>query len=471
MRILYSLAALFISCVFVLAPPVTSAAEPDMNGKCYGPTKTLTPELKAAFVEEVSALAIKAEHDHGIPAPILAAMSIDESGYGTTKLALATHNVLSYKWSGKSGPGGRALFTLTCQDKNDEGNVYIVFKDRADAADFVSDKLAKSKYYKAATLAYRQAVASGADREASAKAWFRTIAPTYNPYQSQAYIAKVLKAADDPIEVSSGKRDPKTTLWNLATVTNATKATDPKKGGGAQAHLAAVKKAQLASYAITQATNDCPSPAADMFGWPAKKLKACDYKVGPKASPRTAHVVLLDVPPEQTVAWIETACSKQLQGLSGCFDVLVKCAQNNSGMMIPVSGNMMEDMDGVHWKNYFFRNGMTVTFETQGNGGTDQIDSAKQNDLTTMPDSAIKSIPSGVTRFWRTKSQQFAKQFPNQGAPANLKSPAERQQWLDTAKQELLNALSNPENRLLTAWVGAHPKTLAKGVCPEDNSP
>ncbi|BCG73348.1 hypothetical protein MesoLj113a_45060 [Mesorhizobium sp. 113-1-2] len=442
-----------------------------MSGQCYGPTKALTPELKAAFVEEVSALAIKAEHDHGIPAPILAAMSIDESGYGTTQLAIATHNVLSYKWGGKSGPGERALFTLSCQDRHDKGNVYVIFKDRADAADFVANMLATSKYYKAATRAYQKAIASGADREKSAKTWFRTIAPTYNPYHSQAYIAKVLNAADNPIDVTSGKRDPKTTLWSLAAVTNATKPTDTKKGDGIQDHLAAVKKAQLASYAMTRATNNCPSPDTDLLGWPAQKLKACDYKVGSKAKPRSAHVVLLDVPSERTVAWIETACAKQLPGLSGCFEVLLGCAKGNSGMMVPVSGNMMEDMDGVRWKNYFFRNGMTVTFESQENGGTNQISDARQIDLTKMPDSAVKSIPSGVTRFWRTTSQQFAKQFPTEGAPASLKTAAERQQWLDVAKKELLDALSKPENRLLTAWVAAHPKTLAKGACPADKDP
>jgi hypothetical protein len=440
---------------------------PDLNNSCYAPTQELTPDLRKAFVDEISALAAKAEHDHGVPAPIIAAMSINESGYGTTQLALATHNILSYKWNGTTGPGGRKLFTLTCQPKGDVGNVYVVFKDRSDSADFIAGKLATSRYYKAATLAYSKAVASGADRKAAAKAWFTTIAPIYNPYQADKYIAAVLKAADDPLG-QSGTRDEASNLWRLAAASTVSTPTVPADH---TIHVAAVAKAQKAAYAISQSTNDCPYSAADILGWPAKLLKECDYYVGSKTNRRTAHVVLLDVGSEAIATWIETACSKQLPRVEKCFDTVLKCGTDNSGMMIPVSGNMMEDMDHVHWKNYFFRNGMTVSIGGEKNATVNQIDMVRQRELTGMPDTAITSIPSGVTRFWRTKSSQFAALFTREGAPSMLASPSDRQKWLDTARTELLAALEKPDNRLLDAWIAAHPKTLAQGACPKDDAP
>jgi hypothetical protein len=42
-----------------------------MNDPCYGLTKPLTREVRQAFVADVSPLAVKAEADHGVPAPIL----------------------------------------------------------------------------------------------------------------------------------------------------------------------------------------------------------------------------------------------------------------------------------------------------------------------------------------------------------------------------------------------------------------
>ncbi|MER9800757.1 hypothetical protein NKJ36_27225 [Mesorhizobium sp. M0142] len=140
-------------------------------------------------------------------------------------------------------------------------------------------------------------------------------------------------------------------------------------------------------------------------------------------------------------------------------------------MMMPVSGNIMENMDGRHWKNFFFRNGMTVSMTSQRNGTTEQVDMARQREIAGMPDSQIASIPSGLTRFWRTKPSQFAARFPSSGAPLTVRTPQDRQKWLDLARVEMLAALQSPNNHLLEAWVAAHPKTLARGTCPSDNDP
>src|SRR5690348_14462291 len=63
---------------------------------CYG-TKPghPTPGERAAFVKDVSALAIVAERKHGVPAAALAALAIIESGYGWTRLALEANNIFA----------------------------------------------------------------------------------------------------------------------------------------------------------------------------------------------------------------------------------------------------------------------------------------------------------------------------------------------------------------------------------------
>ena len=38
-------------------------------------------------------------------------------------------------------------------------------------------------------------------------------------------------------------------------------------------------------------------------------------------------------------------------------------------------------------------------------------------------------------------------------------------------RAEILAALGSPTNRLLEAWVAAHPVKLAAGKCPEDSDP
>src|SRR5215470_11800043 len=55
------------------------------------PTRGLTVPLRTSYAQEVSELAVKAERDHGVPAPILAAMAVDQSGYGTIRVALAAN--------------------------------------------------------------------------------------------------------------------------------------------------------------------------------------------------------------------------------------------------------------------------------------------------------------------------------------------------------------------------------------------
>jgi hypothetical protein len=128
---------------------------------------------------------------------------------------------------------------------------------------------------------------------------------------------------------------------------------------------------------------------------------------------------------------------------------------------------MLENMDNEPWKNIFFRNGMTVHMTGQQNFTTDPILIEQQQELALMSDANIENIPTGLTRFWRTRPSQFALRFPNEDTPRTLKTAKDRQKWLDIVRSEFLAALGKPNNRLLEAYMIAHQKELAKGMCPD----
>jgi Mannosyl-glycoprotein endo-beta-N-acetylglucosaminidase len=212
-----------IGCILLFAAKFPLAGEvaaqslanlPNMNDPCYGPTQDLSLDLRRAFVAEISELARKAERDHHVPAAIFAAMSINESGYGTTRLSRDTNNIMSFKWTSDKGPDGRKIYRLTCQPSEDRENRYVTFESRSVAADFVAQRLEQSKYYRAATRKYWADVSACKDRMASGITWFKAIAPAYNPYKTDAYIREVMKAAADPVGLS-GKTDPNANLWRL----------------------------------------------------------------------------------------------------------------------------------------------------------------------------------------------------------------------------------------------------------------
>lgn len=242
-------------------------------------------------------------------------------------------------------------------------------------------------------------------------------------------------------------------------------------GAQTAAHVAAVKTAQTLAYAISDATNGCPLVGADMFGWPGPLVRKCIYAEGPNNKRLPGLVYLLDVKPGTIAQWIETACAKQLPNVPACFATVLKCGRSNSGMMFAVSGNVLENMNPTTWKNYFFRNGMTVSMTGQPNGTANAISLERQEELAQAPDSSIQTIPSGLTRYWRTLPKQFAARFPDAGAPVAVNTPALRQKWLDLARAEFLAALTSPTNRLLEAWVAAHPVKLSAGKCPADTDP
>jgi hypothetical protein len=232
-----------------------------------------------------------------------------------------------------------------------------------------------------------------------------------------------------------------------------------------QQHVADVVKAQKSAYAISTATNGCPVADADLLAWPARHVRYCEYKQG---SLRGA-VYLLTVSPERIAQWLETSCAKHIPGQQDCFRVVLQCGRLNSGMMFPVSGNIIENGG-----NYFFRNGMTVRMPGFVNAGTRPIALEAQRALAQQPNTAVTGIPSGLSRFWRTLPRHFADLFPEKGAPRKLDTAEAQQKWMAIVQSDVLAALEKPDNPLLDAYMAAHKASLAAllgkpigvGSCP-----
>ncbi|WJH39396.1 glucosaminidase domain-containing protein [Aliirhizobium terrae] len=195
----------------IFLPTSANSEQVDRQGIgpwCYNPVRSPTSAEKVSFVEEVSAPAVDAERKWGVPAPILAAMAIVESGYGFTRIAIKSNNILAFKWPGDTIAAGRKKFKLWCQPLEDKGNIYPAFKTRAEAIDFVASRLKFASHYKAATVTYGVDLKNGVDRKTAARKWLRTIAPKYN-WRPEQYIPDVSNMVEDPI--GDGSR----TLWRL----------------------------------------------------------------------------------------------------------------------------------------------------------------------------------------------------------------------------------------------------------------
>src|SRR5215475_13376066 len=97
-------------------------------------------------------------------------------------------------------------------------------------------------------------------------------------------------------------------------------------------HVNAVRHAQRSAYAITDATNDCPTVGSDILGWPGSMVRKCVYVEGPRQHQLTGVVFLMDVKPEVISRWIEATCVGELRDSPQCFNTVLRCGQANSGM-------------------------------------------------------------------------------------------------------------------------------------------
>jgi hypothetical protein len=191
------------------------ASSPAAGSGCFEPLPGHpTTAERRAFVEEVSRLATTAEERHGVPAAAVAAMAIQESGYGWTPLARNTNNLLAWKYTTEEAAGGRESWTLNCPALG-VSDRYIVFADRAEAVDFVAGQLATSDNYGADTARYRQDRAQGGgDVVQAVDRWVDAVA---DPYSSDpdAYRAAIKRVMNDPYQPSD-QRSPDQNLYRLS---------------------------------------------------------------------------------------------------------------------------------------------------------------------------------------------------------------------------------------------------------------
>jgi hypothetical protein len=240
--------------------------------------------------------------------------------------------------------------------------------------------------------------------------------------------------------------------------------TTPARAQSAE-HVAAVKAAQGAAFMRANAANGCPLVGEDFLGWPGNLVRRCEYAQGNL----TALVYLLDIEPERVAQWIEAGCAENLPDVAACFNRILGCGVQYSSMAFPVSGNVLENKNDTSFKNTFFRNGMTIA--SPHNGKSDQISIEEQDKLARAPDAEISGLPTGAARYWRTLARHLAAKAMDIDVPSELNTKERRQRWLDVVKSETLAALGRPTNRLLNAWMAAHPITLRSGDCPDDRDP
>ena len=123
----------------------------------------------------VGTLAITSEERHGVPATAITAMAILESGYGWTRLAENTSNLLGWKYSPGASGEERDFWVLECPEKGTSDR-FLVFRDRADAVDYVAGQLASSDNYRADTERYRRDRTSGVHVVEAVNRWVDGIA-------------------------------------------------------------------------------------------------------------------------------------------------------------------------------------------------------------------------------------------------------------------------------------------------------
>lgn len=172
---------------------------------CYSPIGTITSVERRDFVNFVVEAGKKAQERYGVPGAIIAAMAIQESGYGRTRLAILSNNLLSFKMpADPAWRFGRSSFVLWCQPAYDKGNKYLHFENREAAFDYVAKVFAERqslRTYFQATQQYKKSVSLGVDRKEAGVAWLRSIAPTYT--EDRSYVDRILSYAANPEQLAS----------------------------------------------------------------------------------------------------------------------------------------------------------------------------------------------------------------------------------------------------------------------------
>ncbi|HJR50615.1 MAG TPA: glucosaminidase domain-containing protein [Gemmatimonadales bacterium] len=147
-------------------------------------------------------LATRAEERHGVPATAIMAMAILESGYGWTRLAQNTNNLLGWKYFPEAA-GEREFWVLECPEQGISDRL-LVFRDRAEAIDYVAEQLATSDNYRADTQRYIRDRGSGVDVVEAVDRWVDGIADPYST-QPEEYRASLRRIMSETYEFAEGQ--------------------------------------------------------------------------------------------------------------------------------------------------------------------------------------------------------------------------------------------------------------------------
>ena len=189
----HRLARAFLAAA-LLAPSVAFGAP----WSCHGPKPGHpTAEERAAFVREVSELAVNAEKTHGVPASALAAIAIAESGYGYTRIALHANNVFAWKFV-PTAASSLKQYVLDCANRPSKPR-FAAFDSKAHAFDFVASKLATLEAYRRHTEAYQAARKQGVAADAAVKAWIEGVASRYSR-KPEVFTRKLVLIMNDPVD-------------------------------------------------------------------------------------------------------------------------------------------------------------------------------------------------------------------------------------------------------------------------------
>ena len=202
---------------FALALAVFSGGAYAAEWGCYS-TKPghPTPEERAAFVHEISELAVKAEKTHGVPASALAAIAIAESGYGWTRIAIEANNLFAWKYGASARKEGRKAYAPHCPRVRGLRARYVAFMNRAEAFDHVAGKLATLGAYRRHTETYRAARAKGEPPEKAVQLWLSGIAERYAG-DPAAFMTKMLRIMANPLD-GADPVPPDTSLHRLSAI-------------------------------------------------------------------------------------------------------------------------------------------------------------------------------------------------------------------------------------------------------------
>jgi len=179
---------------------------------CFEPQPGHPTEAeRRAFVEEVAPLVTRAEERHGVPATAIMAMAILESGFGWTRLAQNTNNLLGWKYFPEAA-GEREFWVLECPEQGISDRL-LVFRDRAEGIEYVAEQLATSDNYRADTERYVRDRAGGTDVVEAVDRWVDGIADPYST-QPEEYRESLRRIMNETYELPEGM--PAGNLYSLS---------------------------------------------------------------------------------------------------------------------------------------------------------------------------------------------------------------------------------------------------------------